>query len=94
MIRLQVQYAAQLRALVGTGQEQIELPPGSTLAQLVAQLAAQREAIGAHLLTPVGAVRPSLLVVVNETAVPAEQAAATVLQDGDCVALLPPIAGG
>jgi molybdopterin converting factor small subunit len=94
MIRLQVQYAAQLRALLGAAQEDVELPPGSTLAHLVAQLAAQRAEAGAHLLTSAGTIRPSLLLVVNEAVVPADQAEAKTLCDGDRVALLPPIAGG
>ena len=94
MIRLHVQYAAQLRALFGASPEKVELPPGSTLAQLVAHLAAQRAEASSHLLTSAGTIRPSLLLVVNEAAVPADQADVTLLRDGDCVALLPPIAGG
>jgi molybdopterin converting factor small subunit len=94
MIRLRVQYAAQLRALLGASEDLVELPPGSTLAQLVAHLASQRAEAGAHLLTSAGAIRPSLLLVVNEAAVPPDQASATLLRDGDLVAFLPPIAGG
>lgn len=91
---LRVEYRAQLRAAVGRTEEEVELPAGSCLSELLAQLAARHRAAEAHLVTAEGQVRPSLLVVVNESAVSTRDAATTVLQDGDVILLLPPIAGG
>jgi MoaD family protein len=90
-----VQFSAQLRVLVGASEERVELPPGSTLAELLAQLAARHAEAAPHLLTTEGKqIRPSLLLVVNDRAVAIDDAATVLLRDGDVVTLLPPIAGG
>lgn len=94
-MKLRVQYTAQLRAAVGRPEEEVELPEGSNLATLLAHLAERlTDGAASHLLASGGRLRPSLLVVVNDTAASAEEAAATVLQPGDVVLLMPPIAGG
>lgn len=94
-MKLKVQYMAQLRAALGRSEEEVDLPAGSNLATLLGQLAAGAcRGSESHLLTSAGQVRPSLLVVVNGSALPASKADATTLHDGDVVMLLPPIAGG
>lgn len=94
-MKLYVQYMAQLRTAIGRSEDEVELPDGSSLAQLLVCLAARGgRDVEPHLITETGKTRPSLLVVVNETAVSARHAATTVLQPGDKVTLLPPIAGG
>ena len=92
---VRVQYMAQLRTVLGRTVEDVELPPSSNLAQLLVLLAA-RGGLDAesHFMADNGQVRPSLLLVVNGAAVPSQQAGATLLNDGDRVVLLPPIAGG
>lgn len=94
-MKVQVRYTAQLRAVVGRSDEEVELPEGVTLRELLVHLArrSDREA-ASHLVTEAEQVRPSLLVVVNDAAAPAGVAAATTLQAGDVVTLMPPIAGG
>lgn len=94
-MKLYVEYAAQLRAAVGRQADEIELPDGSTLAELLEHLASHcGRAAEPHLLNDQGQVRPSLLLVLNDSAVFPSQAAGTVLRSGDRVLLLPPIAGG
>ena len=94
-MKLRVQYAAQLRAVVGRHEEDVDLPDGSSLADLLTHLASRYDrGAESHLLTDLGHVRPSLLLVLNDTAVSSSQAACTVLRSGDQVALLPPIGGG
>jgi molybdopterin converting factor small subunit len=94
-MKLRVQYSAQLRAAIGRPEEEVELPEGSRLAELLAHLVLRlEEGAAAHLVTSSGEVRRSLLVVVNDSASPACEAAATVLRPGDVVLLMPPIAGG
>ena len=94
-MRLRVQYTAQLRAVVGRIEEEIELPEGSTLAELLVHVASEvcRDA-ASHLLTPGGDLQPSLLVAVNQGAVSLRDARAVFVNTGDVVTLLPPIAGG
>jgi molybdopterin converting factor small subunit len=94
-MRLRVQYSAQLRTAVGRPHDELELPDGSSLAGLLDHLASSLdEAAAAHLITPGGGFRQSLLIVVNDSAAPVHAAADTELRHGDVVLLLPPIAGG
>ena len=93
-MKLRVQYTAQLRAAVGRAEEVVELSDGGSLAELLNQLADSHGTARTHLVTEIGQVRPSLLIVVNDSAVSAREAAKTVLHSDDIVTLLPPIAGG
>jgi sulfur carrier protein ThiS len=79
---------------LGHSEEDMELPEGSTLADLLRRLADRRRDAETHLLTPEREPRPSLLIVVNDAAVSAREAATVQLNPGDIVTLLPPIAGG
>jgi molybdopterin converting factor subunit 1 len=72
---------AQYRDLAGTNQVDMELPPGATAAEAVSRLRAQ-----AFLEQLPGA--PA--VAVNQEFAPLS----IVLQDGDEIALIPPVAGG
>jgi molybdopterin converting factor small subunit len=94
-MRLRVQYTAQLRTAVGRSEEEIELPDGSNLADLLVHVASVlcQDAAG-YLLTSSGELQPSLLVAVNNGAVSAHEARAVLVNSGDVVTLLPPIAGG
>ena len=93
-MKLCVQYMAQLRPLIGCSDEQVDLPEGTNVARLLTQLATAQPAAATHLLTATGQMRPSLLVARNGAAISVAEAATTVLQDGDVITLLPPIAGG
>lgn len=93
-MKLRVQYMAQLRAAVGRTEEEVELPDGNSLADLLHQLANTHNAARSHFVTEAGQARPSLLIVVNDAAVSAREAATTLLHSDDVVTLLPPIAGG
>ncbi len=93
-MKLRVQYMAQLRAVVGRAEEEIELSEGGSLADLLNQLATTYVAASSHFVTEARQARPSLLIVVNDSAVSARETAATVLHSNDVVTLLPPIAGG
>jgi molybdopterin converting factor small subunit len=94
-MRLRVQYTAQLRAVIGLAEEEVELPEGTSLGELVVRLAHElhREA-APHLLTAAGDVQPSLLVAVNQQAVSPREARTRRMAAGDTVTLMPPIGGG
>ena len=94
-MRLRVQYTAQLRTVVGRTEEEVELPEGSNLAELLLHLASTvRSETAPFLLTAGGEVQPALLVAVNKEAVLSRDARAVLVNSGDVVTLLPPIAGG
>ncbi len=91
---VKVTFAAQLRTAIGRSEEELELPPGSKLATLFEYLASRYDDAAPHLLAAGGQPHRSLLIVVNDSAVPAHAAWELPLCPGDVVALLPPIAGG
>lgn len=93
-MKLRVQYMAQLRSTVGQAEEVIEISEGRCLADLLNQLATTHSAAKTHFVTESGQPRPSLLIVVNDAAVSAREAATTLLNPNDVVTLMPPIAGG
>ncbi|MEX0642308.1 MAG: MoaD/ThiS family protein [Pirellulales bacterium] len=94
-MRLHVRYTAQLRAVVGRAEEEVELPEGSSLADLLINVASQLpDAAAAYMITPTGDLQPSLLVAVNQAAVSSRDAAGVPVNSGDVVMLLSPIAGG
>jgi len=71
-----------LRREVGADEVAVSLPTGATGADLLDRLAAEHEAIARH--------RPVVRLAVNRRYVPL----ATVLDDGDEVALITPVSGG
>lgn len=94
-MKVHIQYTAQLRTVIGRGEEEAELPEGSTLAALLNHLAERHNRVASpHLLTATGQTQGSLLIVVNNSAVAAHQSDSICLRAGDVVTLLPPIAGG
>lgn len=93
-MKLRVQYMAQLRTVVGRSEEAIELADAARLSELLAHLAVIHSEARSHFVTETGQARPSLLIVINESAVSAREASTTVLHANDTVTLLPPIAGG
>jgi molybdopterin synthase catalytic subunit len=76
-MKVAVRLFAGLRELAGMRATEIELPPGSTAADVWPALG-------------LGAEPPGLLLAVNKT----YAARGTVLQEGDEVALIPPVSGG
>lgn len=79
-MRITTLFFATYREMAGTETMEITLPPGSTAGDLVARLRA----------TGLNALPAEPAMAVNEEYAPL----GTPLQDGDEVALLPPVAGG
>jgi len=94
-MKLFVEFTGQLQSAMGRSHEQLELPPGSNVLELVTQLANKcSQQARPHLMTDAGRIQPSLLVAINKSAFAADQATDKLLQDGDTVVFLPPISGG
>ncbi len=94
-MKICVEFTGQLKSAIGQANDRVELPEGATLAMLLVQLGERcGEQARPHLLNASGQMQPSLLVAINGSALPSRQAETTVLQEGDSIVLLPPIAGG
>lgn len=81
VLRVKCLFFAVYREILGTGELELELPPGARLAELIAVV---RTRPGADAL-PL-----ALVVAVNHEYAPGN----TVLADGDEIAFIPPVAGG
>ena len=90
-MKVRVQFTAQLRTALGKAAEEVELPEGSSVAELLRQLVNRFDGAAPHLLKPTGEPQSSLLIVINEAVATTQSVH---LRAGDVVTLLPPIAGG
>ncbi len=93
-MNITIQYTGQLATLTGTAEESLDISAGTTLAELIARLAAHHGSGFAELLqNREGKPRPSLLVILD-----GEQALGkleTLCLDGvKVLMLMTPIAGG
>lgn len=90
-MRVTVHFVAQLKRLMGTGADILDVPPGCTLAALLAILADKHEArCKSLLLDDHSQPQASLLLFVNDNQVGPGHS----LHEGDQVTLLTPMAGG
>lgn len=92
-MKITVEYTAQIKALAGTASEEVESPRSVSLAALFTELALRHgDAFSKLILSPGGAVPPSLIVVVNDEQV--GDGSSLMLKDNDRVALITPMSGG
>ncbi|WP_456367473.1 ubiquitin-like small modifier protein 1 [Thermococcus sp.] len=87
-MRIKVRYFARYRSLIGKGEEEIEVPEGTTVGELVELLkerypVLKNEVFADDDLADVNVSRNGRYVRFDE-----------VLRDGDVVALFPPVSGG
>lgn len=94
-MKIRVQYGGQLRTVAGCSTDEVELPNAATVVDLLAAIASRLDrAALPHLLNAAGTPQAGLLIVVNDSAIPSLDFTKPLLKAGDCVAFLPPIAGG
>jgi molybdopterin converting factor small subunit len=91
-MQITIQYFAQVRAAAGTESEPMSLPDGASVETAILAAVQQHPDLAGLAMTPQGAVRPSLLVLVNDQ--PPADGLATVLRDDDLLAIFSPVSGG
>ena len=91
MMRVTVQYLAQIKRAAGCNSETVEVPIGGTLRDALRTLADRHDGnFRAMLLDDAAEPRKSLLFFIGD-----DQAAGTrLLRDGDAITILAPMAGG
>ena len=90
-----VQFEAQLRHVAGIDQAAVTVPDPCSVASALQTVAAKFGlALGERLVAPDGTTQRSVLLFVNEQAIPHDRATAHMLQPGDVLLLYPPISGG
>ena len=92
-MKVTVEYTAQLKQTAGLASEEVEVESGSTVQQLMTQLAENHgENLKGMLFDADGKLQPSLLLFVGDEQVQGDSAPALV--DGSVITILSPISGG
>ena len=95
MIRVDVSYFSNVRALTGEPGSTLELPAGSSVHDLLSIVAARYgEELREYLFTDEEGLHPHVVVILNGRGVGVLEGLDTALNDGDRVAILPSIGGG
>ena len=90
-----VQFEAQLRHVAGIDHAAVAVPDPCSVAGALQEVAAKfGAALGERLVAPDGTTQRSVLLFVNEQAIPHDRASERMLQPGDVLLLYPPISGG
>ena len=85
-------YQGQIRQVVGTESQQRSYDKPIPVDRLIADLAAEFGPDFAEMILEDGKIRPFILVLINGEAI--DQSSSPLLNDGDEIAFLPPLAGG
>jgi MoaD family protein len=88
-MRVTVEYFGPARDAAGVGRETVDVGSPSMAAEVIARIARERGGRLASLLLVDGRLSKSVMIAVND-----QQANATPLQDGDMIAIIPPVSGG
>ncbi|MFB6166477.1 MAG: ubiquitin-like small modifier protein 1 [Haloarculaceae archaeon] len=93
-MHLELRFFATFRAVVGEKFAEREVPDGTTVGEVLADLQGEYPDMDDRLLDDDGAIRPQLSILKNGRDVVHMDGAATGLEDGDTLSIFPPVAGG
>ena len=94
-MKVRIQFEAQLRQVAGYSEAEIDMPAEATvLDALKQQTSGDASELRGRMFSSEGGLLSTILLFLNDQAVPVDQAATTVLSDGSTVLVLPPISGG
>jgi len=92
---IRVCYVAQARKVAGVSEDVVPWRVGLTLPALLDDLATARDTdFHTFLFRSDGRLQATLLIAINDQPVPRGSAETTLLNEGDVVTLIPPVAGG
>lgn len=95
LIRVDVNYFSNVRALTGEPGSTLELPEGSSVHDMLSIVAARYgDELREYLFPDEGGLHPHVVVILNGRGVGVLEGLDTTLNDGDRVAILPSIGGG
>ncbi|HUI39723.1 MAG TPA: ubiquitin-like small modifier protein 1 [Methanothrix sp.] len=92
-MRVHVRAFANFREILGRDLS-VDMKDGSTIGDILDDLSSSRQQLRSAIFDESGQVREYVIIMKNRKDVSALQGLKTVLEDGDEVAILPPVAGG
>lgn len=95
LIKIETRYYAYLKELTGKNSEYIMIEEGSTVRNIINYIIEKYgERMRSYIMDNEGRIRSSITIAINAQKLNTELAMKHVLNDGDVVVILPPIAGG
>ena len=91
---MRVRFFATLRQFVGAKEVEVNVGPGDTVRHALQQLEAEYPALQGRILGEQRDLKKSLNIFVSGRSIKFKQGLDTVLQEGDVLAIFPPLAGG
>ncbi len=91
---MRVNFFATLRPLVGVKEAEVELQAGDTVGNVLEKLTAEYPALRGRVLDDDGNLQSSINVLVNGRSIRFLDGLDTAIEEGDQLALFPPVGGG
>ena len=85
---------ATFRDVIAEREMAISLPPGETIGGLLKILCNTHPGLREHLFDAAGQIKPYIIILKNGRSVTSLQLLDTVIDEGDVIAVFPPVAGG
>ena len=85
---------AAFREAIGARELSLTLPPGEKISGLLERICVAHPALRTHLFDTAGQIKPHIIVLKNGRSVSSLQQLDTVIDEGDVIAVFPPVGGG
>ena len=85
---------ATLREVIGAGEMELSPPPGEAIRGLLKNLCSTYPGLRERLFDAAGQIRPYIIILKNGRSVTSLQQLDTVIDEGDVIAVFPPVDGG
>lgn len=79
---------------IGAREMELALPPGGKIGELLKSLCEAHRGLRGHLFDEAGEIKPYIVVLKNGRSVSSLQQLDTVIDEGDVIAVFPPVGGG